>query len=402
MQEDRKYSLQKGAAANSASGCQILHPTSVRVDWEQRYGKLTETLTKRQIWMFLAFLGWKRSENDGMWRLFGSQNQQIAFCGKAQDFKNDNHENWTFQTSCHFENRRQKEICLLTVSTIMPTSHCTRLDIAFDIENGSAPNMSHILTRPRTKLTKIQTQSICDSNNQLETMYLGKRGSAKVYRYYDKKKERIDNGHPEEVEDVNTKERLELELRPNKKSEKHLSVNNWKYYVLEMLNCFKLPKYNLISDPTKRAMISSLLMGNVKFNELSKHTAIKYRRKIRENKGFDNSYAKLFELTLEQNFDLINREIMEWENIDRKYLYRKIITPRLLPSIYVSENPKRDWEIAASDISNLFRYTAESKTREVQHPTYATSEILQSRIDERDREIERLKAEIKIMAFNNK
>lgn len=226
-------------------------------------------------------------------RTFDDENfENIAFVGK-----NQHQSSYRIDTSCHFDNDLEKNEVRNFIE-LLSDAHFSRLDIAFDIFNSEYKNMGHRLYR-----TNVSERRYGKGKN-VETIYYGANASDVSVRYYDKLRERKSKKKKIDEKIVQW-ERLEIQLRRNKSYD-------WIEQVDRMLSEFKMPNLMHIESITERSILSSLENGTVEWNELSKGSAAKYRKMIKDNVGFDDTLSKLLVLEFENNLLKIQNELYQY------------------------------------------------------------------------------------------
>lgn len=222
-------------------------------------------------------------------------------------YKNPYRNSWRLDTSNHLEGDELNEI--KSVIGLMIDPHFTRLDIAFTWCNSPYKNMAHRIYRfgASQSVFRGEDLEITGRQQQVQTIYSGKRKSEQMFRYYDKLAEMKSRRKiiPEDIEQL---ERLEIQLRGSKTAE-------WISSCEKMLECFKLPKFANVENPQERAMLLALDNKEVSWSELSTATAAKFRKMIRQNEGLDDSLSKLLLEKLEERKNDISLEIIEFLNI---------------------------------------------------------------------------------------
>ncbi|NRO16936.1 replication initiation factor domain-containing protein [Lactobacillus helveticus] len=207
--------------------------------------------------------------------------------------------NWRVDTSNHIKTEKEKKY-ISNILALFDKPHVTRLDIAIDFINSEHAGMNHKIFKPSTTTTIRYNRA-----GQIETIYCGNRKSDIQYRYYDKKIE-FEKQHKEKVPiNINNWERLELQLR-NKKA-----VDNWKKETLKMLDYFKRPNLTTIeeTDPKSFYMLTGIIKHPEYFNDLAKGTKAKYRKLIKNNRGFDVSLSDKARKVLISKADSIQQEL---------------------------------------------------------------------------------------------
>ncbi|MCT3602576.1 hypothetical protein EFS28_04510 [Lactobacillus acidophilus] len=276
----------------------ILNYCSIRIDWlsfsgifhaEQNYTKLKENHW-RQV-----------KELDGRPLVFELDrvNENGEFTSLALLKRNQYKANsWRIETSNHLSNKEKQQI--INVLALFNKPHATRLDVAIDFINSEHAGMNHKIFKPSVTTTIHRNKA-----GKIEIIYYGNRKSNVQYRYYDKKIE-FEKQHKEKVPiNINSWERLELQLR-NKKA-----VNDWKKEALKMLDYFKRPNLTTIeeTDPKSFYMLTGIIKHPEYFKDLAKGTQAKYRKMIKNNSGFDVSLADKARELLLTNANVIQQEI---------------------------------------------------------------------------------------------
>lgn len=215
---------------------------------------------------------------------------------------------WRADTSNHLS-VDERALVGQVVQRMRGNVHLSRSDVAFDFKDGPAPLMSHVILRSRATEAAVYR----DGLGRPDTIYSGKRGSTRMIRLYDKKREQIVHKKTKMVAGVTCDElgnplpakweRWEIQLRRDRSS-------SWYDEAREMLSYIKLP---VIADsglsPMEKAMCHALSDGTVAFGELSPRTRSKYRKLMRDSDAFDDSYARAALEALERDKDRIEQEI---------------------------------------------------------------------------------------------
>lgn len=216
--------------------------------------------------------------------------------------KNQFHNSWRLDTSNHL--RGSKELkAIQRVILLMGHRHITRIDIAFDFINCKYPGMKHTIVKPNVTTKNYMQTKFYGRSGAIETLYVGKRKSLSMYRYYDKLVEQA-RARKKIPADVDTWERLEIQLRGSKTSE-------WVAEAENMLYRFKLPMVSQLSvnDQTNLLMLTE---HPEVFQLFAKEKKAKYRKMYRENKGMNTEYAKTACEVLKKKMPLIENEIQEF------------------------------------------------------------------------------------------
>ena len=215
--------------------------------------------------------------------------------------------NWRLDTSNHLT---ADEVAIISdLLKPMVNRHLTRVDVAFDFKNGPVEPMRHRIFRPRA--TQAELGVYRDGTFRIDTVYSGKRSSDRMIRMYNKRVERIKHQSGLKRRGIEVEqtlpdrwERWEVQLRGKKSSE-------WLEQAREMLSYIKLPVVGSASElsPTTKAMLHALSDGTLAFGDIGQRARAKYRKLIKENVGFDTSYAQAALAVLERNMDKIEREL---------------------------------------------------------------------------------------------
>lgn len=217
----------------------------------------------------------------------------------AVTLKNAHQATWRLDTSNHLNQDEKGSVS--RILALMENKHLSRIDVAFDFINCKYPGMKHRIFKPNTTQTEIfETMNMYGRGKNLETVYAGRRKSLSLFRYYDKKRERA-AAHQAVGDDVESWERLELQLRGDR-------TEQWLERSKEMLECFKLPNYEHLSG-TQKLIMQNIVEHPKNINELAKTAKAKYRKLIRENRGFDNSYSQKAEKVLEEHIEALSTEV---------------------------------------------------------------------------------------------
>lgn len=224
--------------------------------------------------------------------------------------KNPHQITYRLDTSNHLNNDKELEDIQKMVGLFREeTCHQTRIDIAFDFINGEVNGkplkpMSHRIYRYNaSKAVFYEDKNIemLGRNQDIETIYSGKRKSELMIRYYNKVSEQKARRKPI-PKGIKRWERLELQLRGKKTSEWLKSAN-------QMLGYFKLPELNTIKNTRDRATVYALDNSILSWTELSEGYKTKIRKLIKDNDGFNTEYSKKAISVLKQNQSIILKEI---------------------------------------------------------------------------------------------
>lgn len=218
---------------------------------------------------------------------------------KAVVVKNPHQTTWRLDTSNHLDEGEKRSVRRILL--LMKDKHLSRIDVAFDFINCKFAGMRHRIFKPNVSTSEIYFTKICGRGKQIETIYAGRRKSLSQIRYYDKKRERKAAKQPI-ADDIESWERLEIQLRGRRS-------NEWISRSKEMLECFKLPIYKKIEKVSTRLMLQNLVDHPENLALLPERTKVRYRKLIKENQGFDTSYAEQAQLVLEKNAQKIANEV---------------------------------------------------------------------------------------------
>lgn len=216
--------------------------------------------------------------------------------------KNQFHNSWRLDTSNHLQSRKEKK-AIQRVVLMMLNRHTTRIDIAFDFINCKYPGMKHTIVKPNVTTREYMTAKFHGRSGALETFYAGKRKSLSMYRYYDKLVEQT-RAHHKVASDIDSWERLEIQLRGTKTTE-------WVKEAGNMLTYFKLPNISQL-PVTDQVNLTILCEHPEIFDQFGKERKAKVRKMYRENKGMNTEYAKTAYKVLEKKMPLIENEIKEF------------------------------------------------------------------------------------------
>ena len=216
--------------------------------------------------------------------------------------KNQFHNSWRLDTSNHLQNAKElKEI--QRVVMLMSNRHTTRIDIAFDFINCKYPGMKHTIVKPNVTTRDYVRTRFHGKSGAIETLYVGKRKSLSMYRYYDKFVEQA-RARKKIPADIDSWERLEIQLRGSKTTEWVNEAENMLYY-------FKMPEVSQlpVNDQTNLLIMTEHPEVFKLFRDEKK---AKYRKMYRENKGMNTEYAKIACEILKKKMLLIENEIKEF------------------------------------------------------------------------------------------
>lgn len=215
---------------------------------------------------------------------------------------------WRFDTSNHLS-ADERAVAGRVARCMLGDVHLSRSDIAFDFRDGPAPLMSHVILRSRAT----EAAFFRDGLGRPDTVYSGKRGSTRMIRLYDKRREQIVHKKTKLIDGVTCDElgsplpakweRWEVQLR-------HDRARSWYEEAKEMLSFIKLPVIAGSSlSPMEKAMCHALSDGTIAFGDLSTRTRSKYRKLMQESDAFDDSYARAALEALELGKGRIEQEI---------------------------------------------------------------------------------------------
>lgn len=208
---------------------------------------------------------------------------------------------WRLDTSNHLQNDELSQI-LIPIS-LMSDPHLTRIDIAFDIVNGTKPNMAHRIYRfgSSQRIYGSEISEYTGRARQIQTLYSGARKSNIQIRYYDKLAEQKSR-RKELPEGVHQWERLEVQLRGR-------STSDWKTSCRKMLSYFKMPEYEEIKSSQARAMLVALENHVVEWTELSSASRVRYRKLLKNDYGLNDDYSQMLLLYFDKHVDEVETEI---------------------------------------------------------------------------------------------
>lgn len=149
----------------------------------------------------------------------------------------------------------------------MNNVHCTRLDLAFDVEEDLSSYQVY-------QSTAVVRREFFNRNNQLETRYLGSPNSDSYIKIYDKKAEQLTK-HIQIEQPVLW--RFEITLKTEKI-----------YYLINALDNIDLylPNYENLDTVQEKAMMFYLQSDLNNWSKIDKRTKTKYRKYIREHSDF--------------------------------------------------------------------------------------------------------------------
>lgn len=208
---------------------------------------------------------------------------------------------WRLDTSNHLRGDELQQI-LVPISNMID-AHLTRIDVAFDIKNGTLPNMAHRIYRFNSTERSFgeRVDEYTGRAKQIQTIYAGTRKSEKQIRYYDKIAEQKSR-RKKIPEGIRQWERLEIQLRGS-------SVADWKLACRQMLSIFKMPNIKSVENPQERAMLFALSEHMVEWPDLSKASQAKFRKMLREDQGLNDEYSQLLLTYFDEHVDDLNAEI---------------------------------------------------------------------------------------------
>lgn len=216
---------------------------------------------------------------------------------KAVIMHNKFQSSWRLDTSNHLD--KKEKITVIRALLLMKSKHITRIDIAFDFINGPYKGMRHRIFAKNVTQAHLGENLMYGRSKKIETIYVGRRKSLSLYRYYDKLVEQRSQGKKLDPS-IESWERLEIQLRGAKTKE-------WLASAKEMLEGFKLPNIAKAVKVTDTGKVKPLSFQEAcAFQVLvedpsawsrigSKSTKAKYQKLIEENDGygFNTSYAKM-------------------------------------------------------------------------------------------------------------
>lgn len=186
------------------------------------------------------------------------------------------------------------------IQSIFLDSHFSRCDVAADIYNLPDNYVNtYRVNEP------IGSQFFFGKSGKLETAYFGARSSERQVRLYNKKIERIEKKHIEEVKDVDTWWRLELQLRRG-------SVDDFKKRVQDTLANFYSPhSIPETVSPIERAVLIGLYSEPDNWGRLDKKTRSKYRALCADIASDDFLTTKLVQ-SFDSQKNEIEKELKDW------------------------------------------------------------------------------------------
>lgn len=211
---------------------------------------------------------------------------------------------WRLDTSNHLT-EKEKEKLTKTAQLMQDNIHITRLDLAIDFINCKHSGMKHNIYKQGTSQALF-----LDRYGTLETLYAGKQSSNIRYCYYNKLKERQkakDNNIPIPYK---TWERIELRLKGQK-------VNEWITQATKMLKYFKMPtiENNQQLKGSTKIILASLIEHPERINELaSKRTRAKYRKLMKQYKGFNTDWQEMALDELNKRIPELNKELLDFDS----------------------------------------------------------------------------------------
>ncbi|MCI1290301.1 MAG: replication initiation factor domain-containing protein [Lactobacillus sp.] len=212
--------------------------------------------------------------------------------------RNDHQPNsWRIDTSNHLQGKEKQAI--QSIINLFEQPHLTRIDIAFDFINFDNAGMHNRFTSNSSS-----TRVNYSRGGMLESIYCGGKGSPKVYRYYDKARERHAK-HCSIPPSVNSWERLEMQLRGKETA-------NWLDDAKQMLAIFKRP---VITDLSGGSSINEYIYALALIDHpdikqhLAKGTKAKYNKLLKSLDGFDDTYSKAALEELKKQTTQIDQEI---------------------------------------------------------------------------------------------
>lgn len=237
--------------------------------------------------------------------------------------KNQFHNSWRLDTSNHLKNGKELK-AIQKVVLMMQHRHITRVDIAFDFINCKYAGMKHTIVKPNVTTRDYLRAHYHSKIGALETLYVGKRRSLAMFRYYNKLVEQK-KANKNVPRDIQNWERLEIQLRGEKTSQ-------WIDEAENMLNYFKCPEFKIIkpistqeldessrkkqSENSKEAKFQAMMLIMIEHPEVfagfSENTRRKYRNYYKANKEMNTEYAKAALKALKLKTDNIKEEIKQF------------------------------------------------------------------------------------------
>ena len=210
---------------------------------------------------------------------------------------------WRLDTSNHLT-KSDKEKLTKTAQLMQDNIHITRLDLAVDFINCEYSGMKHKFYKSGTSQALF-----LDRRGILETLYTGKQYSSIRYCYYNKLKERKKE-RASIPKDYKTWERIELRLKGQK-------VNEWITQATKMLKYFKMPtiENNQQLKGSTKIILASLIEHPERINELaSKRTRAKYRKLMKQYKGFNTDWQEMALAELNRRIPELNKELLDLDS----------------------------------------------------------------------------------------
>ena len=251
----------------------------------------------------LLKLGWKEKNNiDGyaqQFKLMRKRKEVAVLIRNEHSGRNS----WRLDTSNHLT-ESDKEKLTKTAQLMQDNIHITRLDLAIDFINCKHSGMKHNIYKQGTSQALF-----LDRYGTLETLYAGKQSSNIRYCYYNKLKERKKE-RASIPKDYKTWERIELRLKGQK-------VNEWITQATKMLKYFKMPtiENNQQLKGSTKIILASLIEHPERINELaSKRTRAKYRKLMKQYKGFNTDWQEMALAELNRRIPELNKELLDLDS----------------------------------------------------------------------------------------
>ena len=251
----------------------------------------------------LLKLGWKEKNNiDGyaqQFKLMRKRKEVAVLIRNEHSGRNS----WRLDTSNHLT-KSDKEKLTKTAQLMQDNIHITRLDLAIDFINCKHSGMKHNIYKQGTSQALF-----LDRYGTLETLYAGKQSSNIRYCYYNKLKERKKE-RASIPKDYKTWERIELRLKGQK-------VNEWITQATKMLKYFKMPtiENNQQLKGSTKIILASLIEHPERINELaSKRTRAKYRKLMKQYKGFNTDWQEMALAELNRRIPELNKELLDLDS----------------------------------------------------------------------------------------
>ena len=251
----------------------------------------------------LLKLGWKEKNNiDGyaqQFKLMRKRKEVAVLIRNEHRGRNS----WRLDTSNHLT-KSDKEKLTKTAQLMQDNIHITRLDLAVDFINCEYSGMKHKFYKSGTSQALF-----LDRRGTLETLYTGKQYSSIRYCYYNKLKERKKE-RASIPKDYKTWERIELRLKGQK-------VNEWITQATKMLKYFKMPtiENNQQLKGSTKIILASLIEHPERINELaSKRTRAKYRKLMKQYKGFNTDWQEMALAELNRRIPELNKELLDLDS----------------------------------------------------------------------------------------